>query len=127
MILDSSAVLAILLREPGWEALFEAIEGALQVGISASTLAEATIVMSAKLQKDARPLLSRFAQEVGLTVLPFQEAAAIIAVDAWLRYGKGRHPAALNYGDCLSYAAAKTAGAPLLCKGQDFAQTDLVG
>lgn len=61
----------------------------------------------------------------GVVVIPFEPAHAQIATDAWLRFGKGRHSAALNFGDCLAYATARLAGRPLLCKGQDFSKTDL--
>ena len=124
MILDSSAIVAILLREPGWEALLERLEAADRVGVGAPTLVESAIVLSARLGRDARPLLARFAQELGLETLPFTEAAYVVAVDAFLRFGKGRHPAALNFGDCVSYAMAAVTGAPLLCVGEDFPRTD---
>ncbi len=64
-------------------------------------------------------------EEAGVTVIPFTNAHNTAALDAYLRYGKGRHPAALNFGDCMTYATARLAGAPLLCVGEDFAQTDL--
>ena len=63
--------------------------------------------------------------EASITVLPFGEEHYLLAVDAWQRFGRGRHPACLNFGDCLSYATAKLAGQPLLCVGDDFAFTDL--
>ncbi len=83
------------------------------------------IVLSARLRSDARGLLARLLQESGIAVLHVTEAHFGVAVDAWLRFGKGRHPASLNFGDCLSYATAVLAGAPLLCVGDDFAQTDV--
>lgn len=125
MIVDSSALVAVILREPGWEALLEAMKAADRMGVAAPTLVEAGIVLSARLGRDARPVLARFSQETGLVTLPFGEAAYGVAVDAWLRYGKGRHPAALNFGDCVSYATARVTGEPLLCVGDDFPQTDL--
>ena len=72
-----------------------------------------------------RGSLSRFIEENQIVVTPFTEAHYGIAVTAWLKYGKGRHPAVLNVGDCLSYAMAKAADMPLLCVGNDFSQTDL--
>jgi ribonuclease VapC len=72
-----------------------------------------------------RDLLARFLSEASITVVPFGESHYGAAVDAWLRYGKDRHPAALNFGDCLSYAVARLAEEPLLFVGDDFAQTDI--
>lgn len=125
MILDSSAVVAILLREPGYEPLLEALCCSQEVGIGAPTLVEAAIVLASRMGQDSRGLLGRFLAESGVLTIPFTEAHWSASVDAWLRFGKGRHQAALNYGDCLAYAAARVAGRPLLCAGDDFARTDL--
>lgn len=125
MILDSSAIVAVVLREPGFETLLRKIAESPSVAVSAPTLSEATIVLSARLGHDARGLVARFVQEGSIATIPFGEAHVAVAVEAWLRYGKGRHPAALNFGDCLSYAVATLAGEPLLCIGGDFPQTDL--
>lgn len=114
-----------MLREPGYEVLLRKIADASLVGVAAPTLAEATIVLSARLGRDARGLLARFLQEGSIVVLPFGDAQYGVAVDAWLRYGKGRHAASLNFGDCLSYAAAIVAGEPLLYVGEDFGHTDV--
>ncbi len=75
--------------------------------------------------REAASLLDRFLQEVQAEVVPATRETASIAIDAFARYGKGRHPAKLNFGDCFSYAGARTANMPLLYVGQDFAQTDL--
>jgi ribonuclease VapC len=125
VIVDTSAVVAVIFREPGYEALVEKLAGGPPSGIGAATLVETGIVVSARLGRDARGLLARFVQEAGLAVVPFGEAHSSTAVDAWLRFGRGRHPAALNLGDCLAYATAKLAARPLLCVGDDFARTDL--
>jgi ribonuclease VapC len=125
MILDSSAVVAILFQEPGHERILAALSAARQVGIGAPTLVECGIVISARLNQDARGLLARFIEEAGVSVVALTDAHFGIAVGAWLKYGKGRHPAALNYGDCLAYAVAKVSAMPLLCTGSDFPQTDL--
>ena len=82
-------------------------------------------MLSARLDAQGKTLLERFLQEAALTVIPFGPEHHSRAVDAYLRYGKGRHPAALNFGDCMTYATARLAAAPLLCVGNDFAQTDL--
>ena len=126
MILDSSAVVAVIFQEPGHEDLVEKIASADEAAIGAPTLAEAAIVVSARLGTDARPLLSRLLSEGAIETLPFGEAHFGVAVGAWLRFGRGRHPARLNFGDCLAYAAAVVADRPLLCVGEDFRQTDLV-
>ena len=125
MILDSSAVVAVLFQEPGYEALLEKVLATSEVSIGAPTLAETAIVVSARLGTDARPLLSRFLREGAIETLPFGEAQFGAAVGAWLRFGRGRHPASLNFGDCLAYATARLAGRPLLCLGDDFSRTDL--
>jgi len=126
MILDSSAVVALFFQEPGHEDLLAKLAAAEQVGIGAPTLAECGIVLTARMDHDARGLLARFLEEAKVVVVPFTDAHYAIAVGAWLKYGKGQHPAGLNFGDCLSYAVAKVAGMPLLCVGDDFVQTGLV-
>jgi ribonuclease VapC len=124
VILDRSAVVAIMLREPGWEHLLARMRDAPRLGIGAPTLLEAGIVVSARVGDDARGRLARLLLESGIVVLPVTDAHFGVAMEAWLRYGKGRHPAALNFGDCLAYATAVVAGEPLLCVGDDFPQTD---
>ncbi len=125
MILDSSAIIAIIFQEPGYEAVLEKLGTAVEVGVGAPTLVECSIVLSARLNLDARGLLARFLEEANVTIVPFTDAHYGTATGAWLKYGKGRHPAGLNFGDCLAYAAAKITAMPLLCVGDDFPQTDL--
>lgn len=125
MILDTSAIVSILMKEPGHEVVLEKLANASRPGVGIPTLTETAIVLSARLGRDARGLLSRFLQEGSIATVPFGEMHYSIAVGAWLQYGKGRHRAALNFGNCLSYATAKLAGQPLLCAGHDFARTDL--
>lgn len=125
MILDSSAIIAIIFQEPGYEAVLEKLGTAVEVGIGAPTLVECSIVLSARLNRDARGLLARFLEEANVTIIPFTDAYYGTATGAWLKYGKGRHPAELNFGDCLAYAVAKLTAVPLLCVGDDFPQTDL--
>ena len=125
MILDSSAIVAILLREPDFEPLLDAVCTAGELGIGVPTLVETGMVLSARIGHDARGMLSRFVAEAGISSVPFGDAHWSAAIDAWLRFGKGRHAAALNFGDCLAYATARVADQPLLCIGGDFAQTDL--
>lgn len=125
MILDASAVVAIGLREPGYDRLLDTLGQASRLGIGAPSLVEAGIVLSARMGTDPRGLLARFLLEGDVAVVPCTDAHFGTALDAWLRYGRGRHPAALNFGDCLAYATARLAGEPLLCTGEDFRRTDL--
>lgn len=125
MIVDSSAIVAILLREPGYELMLSSVEQAETAKAGAPTLADTGIVLVARLGVPGKTLLARFIAESGLSVVPFGTEHWPVAVDAFARYGKGRHPAALNFGDCLTYAIARLADEPLLCKRNDFAQTDL--
>lgn len=125
MILDSSALIAILLNEPGSDRLLQKLAAAASVGVGAPTLAETGIVLTAKAGIEGKRNLTLFAMETDLNVVPFGQDHWRAAVDGFRRYGKGQHPAGLNFGDCLSYATAKLAGQPLLCTGTDFAKTDL--
>ena len=125
MILDSSAILAILLREPGFEPLVEKLASATAAGVGAPTLAETGIVLSARIRGESRGLLAAFLAETDVAVVPFGDVHWRAAVDAFRRYGKGRHRAGLNFGDCMAYATAKLADQPLLCTGADFTRTDL--
>jgi ribonuclease VapC len=125
VIVDSSAVVAVLLREPGHEQLIQVFGGAEVLGIGAPTLAETGLVMTAKLGPSGKALVARFVQEAGLSVVPFGEDHWPVAVDAYARFGRGRHPASLNFGDCLTYAVARLAEQPLICVGDDFAKTGL--
>ena len=125
MIVDSSAVLAILFQEPGYEQLLDRVAAPGSVAIGAPTLAETGIVITARMGLPGRTLLARFLAESRMSVQPFTDDHWPIAVDAFRRFGKGRHPAALNFGDCLTYAVASLAGEALLCVGEDFVKTDL--
>ena len=125
MIVDSSALVAIALQEPGYERIEAALAAAHTTGIGAPTLVETTIVLSARLRRDARGLASRLLRAGSIDVIPFTDPHYDVAVSAWLRFGKGRHAADLNFGDCLSYATALVAGRPLLCVGDAFPKTDL--
>ena len=125
MILDTSAIGAILLKEPEHQRLVDLLADDPRPAVGTPTLTETAIVLSARLGEDARGLLARFLQEAGISMVPFGESHYTAAADAWLRFGKGRHPAALNFGDCLSYATAQLAGEPLLFVGADFSKTDL--
>ena len=125
MIIDSSAILAIFFRETGAEELLSAILDADFAGIGSPTAAETGLVLTARLQKNATGSLLRFFEETGIEIVPFTNLHWQRAIDAFSRFGKGRHPAALNFGDCMTYATATMAQQPLLCRGDDFRKTDL--
>jgi ribonuclease VapC len=125
VILDSSAVIAVLREEDDRERLVKAIGAADQVGIGAPTLTELSIVLIGRFGPDGRLMLSRFLERNEVVIVPFGERHWDVSAVAFLRYGKGRHPAALNLGDCMTYATAQVAGVPLLYTGEDFAKTDI--
>lgn len=125
MILDSSAIVTIILREAGSDYVLKELETADSCRVGAPTLVESAMVLTGRLGDDGRTALLSFLQELNVDVLSFSDAHWRIAQSAFVRYGKGRHPAALNFGDCLTYATAYVAGEPLLCVGEDFPQTDL--
>ena len=125
MILDSSAVVAVVMQEPGYEVLVDKLNGADRVGIGTPTLTETAIVLSARLGSDARGLVARLLSEGSIVTVPFADSHFGVAIDAWWRFGKGRHRAALNFGDCMAYAVARVAQEPHLCTGDDFPKTDL--
>ncbi len=125
MILDSSALLALVFGEPAHERILTAVSEAPWVGIGAPTLAETGIVLSARLGDEGRSALALLLEHLDLAIVPFDAAHARAAREAFSRFGRGRHPAGLNFGDCLTYAVARVADLPLAYVGDDFAQTDL--
>jgi ribonuclease VapC len=125
MIVDSSAVLAVIGKEPGFERIVHALAASPETRIGAPTKLEAGIVLAARFGPRGKTMLARFLQQNTIMTVAFDDEHAAIALDAYSRFGKGRHPAALNFGDCCTYSTASIAGEPLLCAGNDFAQTDL--
>ena len=125
MIVDSSAILAIVFQEPGFEIVLEKMSQAPAVIIGTPTLAEIGIVLHARLGADADGMAERMIDELGIVESAFTDAHWREAVDAFRRFGKGRHPANLEFGDCLTYAVASISEQPLLCVGDDFRKTDL--
>ncbi len=126
VVLDTSALAAVVLGEPDADAYLAVMQGHRgDLHVSAATAVEAGIVVEAKQGVEATEDLRRLVQLLGIALAPFDSEQARVAVAAWRRFGKGRHPAGLNLGDCFSYALAKVWAAPLLFKGQDFAQTDV--
>jgi ribonuclease VapC len=125
VVIDSSVLVALHLKEHGYEAALAKIADASVVVIGAPTLLETTMVLSARTRQDIRLALMSSLRRLRVQVVPFSEEHYDAAAEAFLRYGKGRHPAGLNFGDCMSYAVAAVSGLPLLYAGQDFALTDI--
>lgn len=124
MILDSSALVAIIFREPEAERLLLAVDSASSLSVGAPTFTEAGIVIGSRLgfgSRDLAQLLTHFE----VNIVPFGHLHGEEALRAFEKFGKGRHKAGLNYGDCMTYAFAKLAQERLLCVGHDFVHTDL--
>jgi len=126
MVIDTSALVAIILGEPEAELFDERIRSASTRRVSAATWVELATVLCARLETDARPVLNRLESDYELELVPVDVEQMRLACDAMVRFGKGRHPARLNYGDCFAYALSRSAGEPLLFKGDDFPRTDVV-
>ncbi|MGO9512935.1 MAG: type II toxin-antitoxin system VapC family toxin [Steroidobacteraceae bacterium] len=125
MIVDTSAIIAILFNEDDAEIYAKAITRADSCRISAATFVETAIVVEAQTKGNGGRQLDAFIRRAGIAIEPVTEEQAHIARQAFLDFGKGRHRAGLNYGDCFSYALSKATREPLLFKGKDFAKTDL--
>lgn len=125
IVVDTSALIAILDKEADAYLYAEAIAEADPPLISTATLVELNIVMLNRHGIKAAQIVDRLIQEGGFQVESFTIQHAELARDAYARYGKGQQSAGLNYGDCFSYALAKATGSPLLFKGQDFSKTDI--
>jgi ribonuclease VapC len=126
VIVDTSALVAITFAEPGHQNLIAKLVSAPSAGIGTPTLAETGLVLAARLGRDPRDLVIRLLDEFGIEQVPFGDHHWREAIDAYLQFGKGRHKARLNLGDCLTYAVARLANEPLLFTGDDFPHTDLV-
>ena len=124
-IIDASALVAFLLEEPERDDILAALSEVATPAIGAPSRLEAELVLCGSMGERGREPVRRFIRGFGVAELPFAAEHRRAATDAFLRYGKGRHPAGLNFGDCMTYAMAKLAGQPLLCIGEDFAATDL--
>jgi ribonuclease VapC len=125
MVIDTSAVLAILQREPERRSFLEAIEAADSTRMSVASFVESSIVIESRYGAEGLRDLDRFISRASIDLIPVDREQGQLARSAFSRFGKGRHRAGLNYGDCFSYAAAITLGEPLLCKGEDFIHTDV--
>jgi ribonuclease VapC len=125
IVIDSSALVAILRDEPERRSFIDAIVDHGEPRISAATYVEASMVMELRLGDRGGREIDVLIEDVGMAIVPVDQAQATIAREAFRRFGKGRHRAALNFGDCFVYALAKILDVPVLFKGDDFALTDI--
>lgn len=125
IVIDSSAVVAVFIRESEAEPLLEAMQTAAALAISSATALECGIVLSHRFGRPMQYALELFLLKAGVEQVPFDATQSQLAQQAWWAFGKGRSPAKLNFGDCISYALAQHLRRPLLCKGDDFPLTDL--
>jgi ribonuclease VapC len=122
---DTSAAVAIVLGGPGSEELALHLENALTRLMPAAIRVELRIVIEARLWPAGQDVVDRLLRDAKIDIVPVDPDLAARAVSGWRRYGKGHHPAALNFGDCFTYALAERTGHPVLCTGDDFAATDI--
>ena len=125
MTLDSSALVAILFAEPGYLDLVDRVLQADHVRVGAPTLVEASLVLGGRRRKPVGGEVEGLVKELGVTIVPSGETEWRLAAEAFARFGRGRHPAALNFGYCLAYATAAAMGDTLLFVGDDFTKTDV--
>lgn len=125
MILDSSAFIAILSGEPEAPEFLARIQAAGEVAVAAPTVCEVVTVLTSRLRQPALPYVEDFLRHFGVEVIPFAPRHFAWFQHAFFAYGKGRHPAALNFGDCIAYAVARESGRPLMWKGNDFSLTGI--
>ena len=125
MVIDTSAMIAILLNEPGADRLIAALEADPTRLVSAATVVETSLVVLGRFGEAGDPQLDRLLKAVNAKVVPVGDEQVTIARDAAVRFGRGRDEAGLNFGDCFSYALSVESGEPLLFVGNDFAKTDV--
>ena len=125
MIVDSSAIMAIILNEPDEPAIVEAMLDAQRLLMSSATWLESGIIVDRHRNPDLAGRFGALIAELAIEIVPVSADHARIARDAHARFGRGVHRARLNYGDCFSYALARQTREPLLCKGDDFIHTDI--
>jgi ribonuclease VapC len=125
MIVDSSALIAILFKEPESRLIDVAMVECADCRMSAANFLEVSMVVLARRSPDAARDLDLLISRLGIRLVAFSESQARLARSAFERFGKGRHPAGLNFGDCIAYALARESGEELLFKGNDFAKTDI--
>ena len=125
MVVDSSAILCVLLGEADAPRFLSAFASSERKLMSAVGLLESAIVIEARKAEAGAKAYANFLAQAGIEAVAFDASQAEVALDAWRRYGKGRHPAALNLGDCAAYALAAVSNEALLFKGGDFSKTDV--
>jgi ribonuclease VapC len=125
MIVDSSAMIAMLFEEPEGHRIDAAIARSAVRRISSAGLLEASMILQSRRGADGVRDLNLLVAQFRIEIVAFTESQARLAREAFKRYGKGRHPAQLNFGDCMAYALARETGDELLFKGTDFSQTDI--
>lgn len=125
VVIDTSALIAVLRNEPASPRLVEALEATADRRMSVANLVEASIIMLSRYGEHGEKEVDLFVQRAQVNITPVTPDHAEIARSAYRRFGKGRHPAALNFGDCFSYALAIALGEPLLFVGTDFGRTDV--
>jgi ribonuclease VapC len=125
MIVDTSALLAILFEEPEGQRLDVTIVKTADCRMCSANLLEASLILQSRKGQDGVRDLDLLMARFKIEIVDFTESHALVAREAFRRYGKGRHPAQLNFGDCMAYAVAREAGEELLFKGTDFGRTDI--
>lgn len=126
MVIDTSALVAVLFAEPEAPSIARALEADPVRLIATPSLLESSIVIQSELEDEGMRELDLLLHTANITAVAFTVDHYRVAREAYRRFGKGRHPAALNYGDCFSYALSRASGEPLLFKGDDFSKTDVV-
>ncbi|MGO9195478.1 MAG: type II toxin-antitoxin system VapC family toxin [Streptosporangiaceae bacterium] len=125
LVVDTSAAVAVILGEPGSEEIAGHLEDALARLMPAAIRVELGIVIEARLWPAGQDVVDRFLRDAKVDIVPVDADLTARAMSGWRRYGKGRHPAGLNFGDCFTYALAERTGHAVLCTGDDFAATDI--
>ncbi len=125
LVVDTSAIVAIVLDEQNADALADALAASTGSVMSAVSLVESTLVAEARLGAHGATLVQRVIREASIGIIDVTNETALDAIDGWRAFGKGRHPAALNFGDCFTYALSMRSDTPVLCIGNDFRRTDI--
>lgn len=125
LVVGTSAAVAVILGEPGSEELTGYLEDSFERLMAAAIRVELGIVIEARLWPAGQEVVDRFLRDAQIVIVPVDADLAARAMSGWRRYGKGRHPAGLNFGDCFTYALADRTGYSVLCTGDDFAATDI--
>ena len=125
LVVDTAAAVAVILGEPGGDELTAYLQDALDRLMPAATRVELGIVIEARLWPGGQDIVDRFLRDARIEIVPVDAELAARAMSGWRRYGKGRHRAGLNFGDCFTYALAEQTGHPVLCTGDNFAATDV--